>query len=337
MKRFIRIISICMACYLGFPRETLANDTMMTLGAGGLIPEKSSEITMVSEDLQISTQKISIRYRFRNTSSHDIDTVVAFPLPEVDGGNIYHEPVNLPNDQDIANFVNFKVMEDGRSIPVRMELRAFSHGKDITSRLHALGISGTVLIRPLQAELRRLSSEKIRALEKQGLLTADGENSTDVENIWANWTMHVQFYWTQHFPVGKTVELTQTYSPVVGGSFITRNYDGSLSIKPYCGRSADLAQIKRVQESGHQIQENNPQNEITFYENSIDYILTTARNWRGSIGNFRLSIQADTPEDMVLTCFPGIRKVSPTLYEVDIKNFSPSKELSVLILKERPR
>ena len=34
-----------------------ANDTLATLGAGGLVPVKSSQITMEREDLQLSVQQ----------------------------------------------------------------------------------------------------------------------------------------------------------------------------------------------------------------------------------------------------------------------------------------
>jgi hypothetical protein len=41
-----------------------ANDTLVTLGAGGLVPLRSGEIAMESEDLQVSIGQITVRYVF---------------------------------------------------------------------------------------------------------------------------------------------------------------------------------------------------------------------------------------------------------------------------------
>jgi hypothetical protein len=74
-----------------------ANDTMVTLGAGGLIPIKSTEIVMESEDLQVSAHQITVKYVFRNTTHHDVDATVAFPLPPLDGGTVENSPISIPS------------------------------------------------------------------------------------------------------------------------------------------------------------------------------------------------------------------------------------------------
>jgi len=80
-----------------------ANDTNARLGAGGLVPEKSADIVMESEDLIISVHQITVRYLFRNTSDRDLDLIVAFPLPEVDGAAVANIPIFFPSP-DPLNF-----------------------------------------------------------------------------------------------------------------------------------------------------------------------------------------------------------------------------------------
>lgn len=59
----------------------LANDTIARIGTGGITFEKSEDIRMLEEWLEIELKQIRVRYRFLNESSQDIHTTVAFPLP----------------------------------------------------------------------------------------------------------------------------------------------------------------------------------------------------------------------------------------------------------------
>jgi len=62
----------------------MANDSSATLGAGGILLTKSAGIDLQREDLLISVSRISVSYRFKNVTSSDIRTRIAFPLPEWD-------------------------------------------------------------------------------------------------------------------------------------------------------------------------------------------------------------------------------------------------------------
>ena len=56
--------------------RALANDTFVTLGAGGLIPARTAAISIESEDLEISARRITVQYLFRNRTQRDIDATV---------------------------------------------------------------------------------------------------------------------------------------------------------------------------------------------------------------------------------------------------------------------
>src|SRR4051812_43529915 len=92
-----RIVSALLLFVTTLALPTFANDTMVTLEAGGLVPAKSSNVVMESERLQVSIHQVKVDYVFRNTSKVDVDAVVAFPLPGLDGGTLEHSPIQLPS------------------------------------------------------------------------------------------------------------------------------------------------------------------------------------------------------------------------------------------------
>ena len=306
-----------------------ANDTLATLGAGGLAPLKSSTIVMESEDLEISVHKISVRYIFRNTSDRDIDVIVAFPLPELSGGLLANSPVKIPST-DPLNFVDFQVLVDGKSVAPKIETRAFVETRavntEITADLGSMRVPASPLDESITAAFRKAPPAQQARFEKNGWidckLTNDGK-------CWPMWTVRVQFYWTQRFPARSAVEVRHSYSPIVGGSYITPNNDGASELKPYCGGADALEKIKKLKALHPAKNSESP----ALLERRIQYILTTANNWSGPIRNFRLSVIPDAPDDIVVTCLPGLKPISPARYELVRSNFRPDKELDVLILQ----
>jgi Domain of unknown function (DUF4424) len=308
-----------------------ANDTFATLGAGGLIPTKTNQIAMESEDLNISVHEITIHYVFRNTTDKDVDLLLAFPLPDLSGRVVYNSPLNLPNEAR-PNFVEFSATANRKPIATAMEVRAFHGDTDITARLKSIGLSGTVLLTPLNRELLKVRGVERKRLELQELIIP-GEFNPGLPGIgnqgwWATWTMRVKFSWKQHFPANRTVELVQSYRPVVGGSYIVAGDDGKWSIERYCGTPPILKRIAEIQKR-HPV----PNDDVALWERTIDYILTTAKNWQGPIGSFHLVVTTDSADDTLATCMPDLRQVNPTRYEFHATDFVPSQELKLLILQ----
>ena len=141
--------------------------------------------------------------------------------------------------------------------------------------------------------------------------------------------MQTQFYWTQHFPAKGKIELVQTYRPVVGGSYITADNDGAGSIKLYCG-STDLLEKIKQSKSKYPAKQGT---DAVLMERTIQYILKTGNNWNGPIASFQLSVVADSPDDLVLTCMPGLKRVAPTRYELVRTSYRPDSDLDLLILQ----
>ena len=322
--------SALLALALGFARPTLANDTMVTLGAGGLVPVKSSKVVMESEKLYISVHRVKVDYVFRNSSKQDVDADVAFPLPELDGATLANSPIQLPS-KNPANFMSFKVIVDGAPISPKIELRGVKGGKDITDKLRSLGLPVSVLDPRMKETIEKLPPDQRKQLEKDELIVSQetsGSGKTE-KWVWPWWQTRVQFYWTQHFAGNSTVRVSHTYLPIVGGSYIVYDDDGSSTANRYCGAADALKQIKDLQAKLAK----KPGTDVAVWERNVMYILTTANNWSGPIRSFHLEVNSDSPDDIVLTCMPSVKQVSPTRYEMNVPNFRPDRELDLMILQ----
>jgi hypothetical protein len=71
-------------------------------------------------------------------------------------------------------------------------------------------------------------------------------------------------------------------------------------------------------------------------ETTIGYILKTGANWRSPIRNFRLVVDKGSPDALVSFCGTGVRKISPTQFEMRRTNWRPTQDLKVLILSPTP-
>ncbi len=64
----------------------------------------------------------------------------------------------------------------------------------------------------------------------------------------------------------------------------------------------------------------------------LDYVLTTANTWQGPIGVFRLAIDKGKPGNVLSLCIDGLRKTGPTSFAVEKKDFTPTRDLRLLIV-----
>ena len=155
-----------------------ADDSMATLGAGGLALEKTDKIALVSEDLYLSPTAVKVSYRFRNLTNADVETIVAFPMPDVTGS--VFETVEMP-DPARDNFLRFVTRVDGKPVDSQVEQRAFltAEGKpdvEITERLKSLGVPLIPTTEAAGAALSALSEPQRKALADAEIVYS--ENST---------------------------------------------------------------------------------------------------------------------------------------------------------------
>lgn len=310
----------------------LANDSSAQLGAGGLVLTRSEGIEMRSEDLYVSADEIRVAYRFANITGRDITTLVAFPMPDVTGSP--YDPVSLPTE-DPENLLDFSTTVDGRPVRARVEQRVFVGEVEHTARLRALGVPLAPHLRAAGEALDRLPPATRRQLVALGLAEAETYDAgRGMETHLAPvWTLRTTYFWEQTFPAGRELDVRHRYRPATGRSAGTivgmaGDFGGEAArlARQYCMDEAFLAGVRRATaRAGYDYP--------PFTEARVDYILTTGGNWAGPIGDFRLVVDKGSPENLVSFCAEGVRRISPTQFEVRHRNYVPRADLSVIILQ----
>jgi len=328
-------LPVIAACAGLFAAEALANDTSAELKTGGLVLEKNASVEMRSEDLSISLDAIVVRYTFFNRAAKDEDLLVAFPMPDVtwDGPdtNIVIPEPNSPN------FLDFHTSVDGAEVQSQVERKAVFKGQDITARLTQLGVPLEPWNEAIQAKLDALAQPDKDRLLKAGIVVPD---DYDVGKGWEHhfspmWTFKSVFTWRQVFPAGREITVEHRYKPSVGettGTSVGTNYGEPARQRDYAARYCIdrdfLAAVKKAtpppDKSGVAVP--------PFFERRIAYVLTTGANWAGPIGDFHLTIDKGAPDSLVSFCADGVKKTGETRFEATAKNFTPTRDLNVLIL-----
>ncbi len=314
------------ACWLAWSAPALADDSTAELAAGGLVLTQNADIRMVSEDLYISPTSVKVRYEFVNESSQDINAIVAFPLPDVDLSQMVGQAYGSMLDQD-PNFVGFELTVDGKAVTPAAEERAFLNGKDITAEVRASGFPIDFQGPALSERLKHLSQADSKPLIAAGLLEDESADTYDWREVFPQWTTKTKFWWRQDFPAGKTVVIQHSYQPVTG-DYILGDTDMSPSSDPtayvnaYCVDPATAVALAAKAE---------PNANLSAYK--TDFILTTANNWKGPIGTFRLTLDKLKAANVLSLCWPGaLKKTGPTTFESTLTNFAPKRDIDMLVV-----
>ena len=314
-------------------RAAYANDSTAELRAGGLHLIRSDVIDMVSEELFLSTREIRVKYVYRNPSSADVTTLVAFPLPDI-GWEFGEAPVGLPNPSS-PNFVDFRTTVDGMDIPLEVEMRAvLDSGLDVTDRVKAAGLPFLVTdFEAWDATQANMPLALAKQLRDEGVIWLDLDPDTgEIAYLRPAWTLKTTFHRMQTFPAGKDVVVEHVYKPVVGGSvgasYIYADENERAAIKAdYCIDDAFDAALDRMKRSTGEGQ--------MISERTLGYVLTTGANWAKPIGSFHLTIEKDSPEQIITLCAEGLKKIGPTRFELTRVEFTPEQDIQIMMLQNR--
>ncbi len=309
----------------------LANDTMAELKTGGLIYVQTTDVTMEEEALFISREQVLVDYIFRNTGEKDVESVIAFPMPDITG----EMDANLAlNDFETDNFLNFSVVQDGQPIKPALQQRVTAAGIDRTDELRALKIPLLPYSEKTLAAMNALPAEVKTDLISKGLAFSERYDAGKgwQEELRPAWTLHSAFWWKTKFPAGKPVHVRHRYQPSVGGTvamtFVQDGKPGN-TFKDYAARYCiDDAFMKTAAKLEAEAGKSGP----TYTEQWVSYVLTTGANWGGPIGRFSLTIDKGDPDDYVSFCGKGVRKVGETTFQMTAENFTPEKDLDILFL-----
>ena len=318
-----RLTAIAAAVVLA-TTPAVANDSVASMQAGGLVLETTDGITMLSEDLYLSASEVRVTYRFLNHTDEGIETIVAFPMPDIEPGYVGDTGGVLDEPERMLPFITWV---DGYAVHTEVEKRAVVGEADVTARLAALGVPLNPYGQDTLDALQALSETVREALAAEGLVSLGG----DAGNRWAwpEWTLKTTHYWTQYFPPGEEMEIRHIYAPAVGGTTVTMVGNPQIDwdvpddgyAQTYCVDEAVTAAARRGWASG-----------LHYSETWLDYVLVTGANWSGPIRDFRLVVDKGSTDNLVAFCAEGVTRISPTQFEVRRTNYTPTRDLNVLIL-----
>ncbi|MDK4743658.1 DUF4424 domain-containing protein [Rhizobium sp. CNPSo 3464] len=338
----MRFIPFTCAALMLLSTHALADDSSATLGTGGLVLQKTDKIALVSEDLYLSPKGIRISYRFRNLTNADYATTIAFPMPAFPGGG--SNSTTVVPDPASDNFMKFKTVVDGQSVPSKLEQRAFlvadgQPDKEITDKLKALHISLVPTAEATEATISHLSNAQRKELVDAGIFDAgEGDYTGQPATLYPLWTLRSKYWRPQIFPKGKDMIVEQSYVPVVGSqstlSLGSPDMDSD-QLKHYRDTfCTDETFLKAARSLHKKLDDANPT--VQAFEQYLSYVITSGGNWAGPIADFKLIVDKGDPKTLVSFCGDGVKKISPTQFELDIKNYAPKRDIDVLLLRTMP-
>lgn len=288
-----------------------ADDGFSQIGAGGIAFAKSEDIAMAREDLYISPSKVRVRFAF--VADRDTDAVVAFPLPDLDYAQFQGDGFLPTMQHDTLNFVGFTARVDGRTVRFQTEQKAIFEGRDVTPFVRRAGLPVNIAIGGGPAALDNLSKDGWKVLNQAGIVDAPP---------YKVWIVRTRFYWTQHFPARRPVVIEHDYTPISGGGYyVVDEADDQNWRKEYCADDATRAAIKAKGAS-------------PLSDSVTDYVLSTARTWKGPIGHFHMTLDKEAPGRVLSLCWDGrLRKTSPTRFEFDADRYVPARDVHMTVVK----
>lgn len=318
---------------------SFANDTMSSLGAGGLVFVQTDDVKMLSEDLYVSPEEVRVKYEFRNEGNEDADTLVAFPMPDITGDGDFM--VAIPTE-DPENIFGFTTLVNGEPVAAELHQYVFATNIDYTRYLTDLGLPLTPYGEATVTAINALDdATKKELLHRALVIPMEFDQGQGMQTEYLPvWTLRSTYSWEAHFPAGETVTVEHRYKPSVGGTvavtFLSPPYDGydpaAEYKRKYCTDDSFIGTVKKTLP--------NPDEPYgaPFTESWLSYIWSTGANWAGPIGRFHLTIDKGLPQNLVSFCWDGkVTKTGPTTFEMEAKDWWPpyDRELEVLILNRQ--
>lgn len=325
----------------------MANDTMAQLGTGGLIFVTSDDIRMASEHLFVSRDEIKVVYEFDNELDEAQDILVAFPMPDLEGGpermvaipGLY-DPETGTESSDPDNLFRFRTTLNGEPVEAQLHQYAYHNNIDYSAMLTGFGVPLNPNIEATLPALAALSEEQTAELLHHGLIFVMEYDAGDgwVSERTPLWSLRSTYSWEANFPPGVS-EVVHTYLPSVGGttglSFLPYNDEDDWTERnfrdytnKYCMDEKFIAAAKRG------AVENDGWTHYPYMENWISYVWSTGNNWSGPIGKFTLTIDKGKQDSLVSFCGENVKKIGPTTFEMTETDWYPpwNRELEILIL-----
>lgn len=311
-----------------------ADDGAASIAAGGLVlMKREPRITMVKEVLQISLAKVIVDYDFRNDSNNSITTVVAFPVP----------PYTFGEDSETFGdpaFSDFRLTVDGKPATFTIETRAVVGKRDVTALLARKHVDAATFGHwdAQHHDYDVIPDFQHASSQAQHSLTTAGAFKDGVPR----WKVEKKYYWTQTFPPHTAIHIRHQYTPVVGDTNSV-SYGLNKPADPYEAKQLNSLCLEPSLRAQLTTLSQRDDRQVPY--NYVDFILTTANNWKTPIQDFTLIVerpeadksrrslkpQIDTMnESLVSFCWNGpVTKTDTNHFEAHLQNFIPTKELRI--------
>lgn len=328
----MRCAVVAVALLLAVP-PAAANDSTGFQGTTGIELTTTDAVRMVSEDLRIGLDEIRVSYVFRNESDRPVETLVVFPLPDLDLSLGSTAP-NWAFPVRAHDFLEFRLWVDDRPLPVALERRAFLRGREVTAELAEAGALDRLVPwsrAGYDEDAKAIPPATLDRLRARGLI-AEGEDTNTPQ-----WVLRNRYHWRQTFPPGVEVRVRHAYRPFVGRALLQK--PSALDARTLVGRLVGEQPAiddrycldTPTRNALVAVERRHPGEPIPFTAAEIEYILTTARNWRGPIGRFHLTLDKGDPENILSLCWNGLKTTGPTSFEATATDFVPDRDIRMLV------
>ncbi|WP_119270290.1 DUF4424 family protein [Taklimakanibacter deserti] len=296
-----------------------ANGAIAERKTGGLVFKQSDTVSILREDLSVSLHKITVDYLYKSAAAAAQTVTIAFPMPGIpvndDPGSLRE---TLPEGSPPENYMGFKVWVDGKEVKAEPFARALVNDRDVTEKITQAGLPLHMLVDDANALLKKVPKPELDELVALGAV-GQGESYGEPA-YWPQWDCQVAFEWQQDFRPGET-KVSISYVPLAGyPADIGDSYEKGEWAEAACVDAAVRAALAKRKAKG-----------TAYYEvATVGYVLTTAKYWKGPIRRFNLSVEKPDAAALAAFCPPEAKKVSPTRFEWQAKDFTPKADLSVV-------
>ena len=335
LARLMRRIALLGVAGFLLASPIAANDSEAEISIGGITLKPSTDLRLLSEDLFLSEEKVTVDYVFENPTDRTITTTIAFPMPGQPRGMLDTNYAYYGENHDWSGF-DFSTRVDGRPVRLLQYDRAMIGGRDVTEEVIGNGFPVYWSAAQESDPFAGMSEARVADAVRQGLALRDDPRFPGrVVPAWEGVTYFVR---EQIFPPHSRISVSHEYTPMLGGSvggalypqYRKQGPESSLSEyrDRYCVDDYFLAGVDRrlgITASGEDAQ-------TYMMETWLGYVLSSGANWNGPIERFRLVVDKGSTANLVSFCMDGVTKIGPTQFEVVKTNFEPTRDLDILIV-----
>ena len=317
------------------PIPVRAQDSSIELSIGGLVFKRHPSVSIESQELTITSEQIKARYRILNQGQAPVTLTVSFPLPDIDLTDA--DNIAIPTS-DPLNPVGFETKIEGQSGSYNVIQRAFLGDKDVSQAVRDAGLP-LIVSGGHQDRIARLSQSVRDRLLDDGLIQNAGNDERGRQLFGGTWIVKTSATREQVFLPGRPITIDHVYRTSLGISFDTvlrkalRDNRGMRAAvqryrKDYCITDQFLAEIDKIAGTAEA-------NAAQLQERRINYVLMTGANSLASIKDFRLTVDQGSPGRLTSFCADNVKKISPTVFETRAKDFTPKRDLKILMVDRR--